>query len=110
MYAWGIRSLDRRLRYFEIYCNNPEFPWTEEVKDEGKKKSEGPGRPSSWVSFYTQENKARMQSLGRALVCCENIADQRSSDLRSKMSLTKRLMFSFIFGEWRVLLGSPEYL
>ena len=55
MYARGIRSLDRRLRYFEIYCNNPEFPWTEEVKDEGKKKSEGPGRPSSWVSFYTQK-------------------------------------------------------
>ena len=32
MYAWSIRSLDRRLRCFEIYYNNPEVS-VEEVKD-----------------------------------------------------------------------------
>lgn len=43
MYAWGIRSLvDRRLRYFEIYCNNSEVSG-EEIKDKVKKKLEGPG-------------------------------------------------------------------
>ena len=26
MYAWSIRSLDRGLRCFEIYCNNSEVP------------------------------------------------------------------------------------
>jgi len=43
MYAWSIRSLDRQLRYFEIYYNNPEVS-VEEVKDAVKEKSEGPER------------------------------------------------------------------
>ena len=36
MYAWSIRSLDRRLRCFEIYYNNSEVS-VEEVKDAVKK-------------------------------------------------------------------------
>ena len=43
MYAWSIRSLDRRLRCFEIYYNNPEVS-VEEVKDAVKKELEGPGK------------------------------------------------------------------
>ena len=31
MYAWGIRTLDRRLRCFDIYYNSPEVS-VEEVK------------------------------------------------------------------------------
>ena len=43
MYAWSICSLDRRLRCFEIYYNNPEVS-VEEVKDAVKKELEGPGK------------------------------------------------------------------
>ena len=43
MYTWSIRSLDRRLRCFEIYHNNPEVS-VEEVKDAVKKELEGPGK------------------------------------------------------------------
>ena len=43
IYAWSIRSLDRRLRCFEIYYNNREVS-VEEVKDAVKKELEGPGR------------------------------------------------------------------
>lgn len=43
MYAWSIRSLDRRLQYFEIYFNNQGVS-VEEVKDAVKEKLEGPGR------------------------------------------------------------------
>ena len=43
MYAWSIRSLDRRLRCFEIYYNNPEVS-VEEVKDAVKKELEGAGK------------------------------------------------------------------
>ena len=43
MYAWSIRSLDRRLRCFEIYYNSPEVS-VEEVKDAVKKELEGPGK------------------------------------------------------------------
>ena len=55
MYAWSIRSLDRRLRCFEIYYNNPEVS-VEEVKDAVKKELEGPGR---LLGYRAMHKKAR---------------------------------------------------
>ena len=43
MYAWSIRSLDRRLRYFEIYYNDKGVA-EEDVMDAVKKDLEGPGK------------------------------------------------------------------
>ena len=51
MYAWSIRSLDRRLRCFEIYYNNPEVS-VDEVKDAVKKELEGPGRPLGYRAMH----------------------------------------------------------
>ena len=51
MYAWSIRSLDRRLRCFEIYYNNPEVS-VEEVKDAVKKELEGPGKLLGYCAMH----------------------------------------------------------
>ena len=42
MYTWGIRSIDRRLRYLEIYCNNLDKGFRGGSQNEVKKKLEGP--------------------------------------------------------------------
>ena len=55
MYAWSIRSLDRRLRCFEIYYNNPEVS-VEEVKDAVKKELEGPGK---LLGYHAMHKKVR---------------------------------------------------
>ena len=57
MYAWSIRSLDRRLRCFEIYYNNREVS-VEEVKDAVKKELEGPGR---LLGYRAMHKKVRQE-------------------------------------------------
>jgi len=57
MYAWSIRSLDRRLRCFEIYYNNPEVS-VEEVKDAVKKELEGPGK---LLGYRAMHKKVRQE-------------------------------------------------
>ena len=42
-YAWSVRSLDRRMRYFDIYYNDRRVS-VEEVKEAVKKELEGPGK------------------------------------------------------------------
>ena len=51
MYAGSIRSLDRRLRCFEIYYNNPEVS-VEEVRDAVKKELEGPGKLHGYHAMH----------------------------------------------------------
>ena len=41
-YQWSIRTLDRRLRYFEIYYNDSTVP-VEDVREAVKKEIKGPG-------------------------------------------------------------------
>ena len=57
MYAWSIRSLDRRLRCFEIYYNNPEVS-VEEVKDAVKKELEGSGK---LLGYRAMHKKVRQE-------------------------------------------------
>ena len=57
MYPWSIRSLDRSLRCFEIYYNNPEVSM-EEVKDAVKKELEGPGR---LLGYRAMHKKVRQE-------------------------------------------------
>ena len=57
MYAWRTRSLDRRLRYFEIYYNNPEVS-VEEVKDAVKKELEGSGK---LLGYRAMHKKVRQE-------------------------------------------------
>ena len=61
MYPWSIRSLDRRLRCFEIYYNNPEVS-VEEVKDAVKKELEGPGR---LLGYRAMHQKVRQETISR---------------------------------------------
>lgn len=42
-YTWSIRTLDRRLRYFDIYYNDKNIQ-LEEVKDAVEKELQGPGK------------------------------------------------------------------
>ena len=42
-YKWSIRTLDRRLRYFDIYYNDPETP-VEAVREAVQKELNGPGK------------------------------------------------------------------
>ena len=56
MYAWSIHSLDRRLRCFEIYYNNPEVS-VEEVKD-AVKELEGPGK---LLGYRAMHKKVRQE-------------------------------------------------
>ena len=42
-YPWRIRSLDRRLRYFELYYNDQEVT-VEQVQDAVRTELEGPGK------------------------------------------------------------------
>ena len=57
MYAWSIRSLDRRLRCFEIYYNNAEVS-VEEVKDAVKKELEGAGK---LLGYRAMHKKVRQE-------------------------------------------------
>ena len=57
MYPWSIHSLDRRLRCFEIYYNNPEVS-VEEVKDAVKKELEGPWR---LLGYRAMHKKVRQE-------------------------------------------------
>ena len=41
-YKWSIRSLDRRLRFFEIYYNDKNVP-VEGIVDAVQKEVDGPG-------------------------------------------------------------------
>lgn len=42
-YAWSIRTLDRRLRHFDIFYNDIDVS-VEEVKEAVKKELDGPGK------------------------------------------------------------------
>ena len=44
-YQWSIRTLDRRLRYFEIYYNHSNVA-VSDVREAVKKEIEGPGMAS----------------------------------------------------------------
>ena len=43
-YQWSIRTLDRRLRYFEIYYNRNSNVAVDDVREAVKKEIEGPGK------------------------------------------------------------------
>lgn len=51
LYAWCIRLLHRRLRYFEIYYNDQAVT-VEEVKDAVTKELEGPGKLLGYRALY----------------------------------------------------------
>ena len=42
-YAWSIRTVDRRLRYFDIYYHDKNVS-VDEVKEAVKKELDGPGK------------------------------------------------------------------
>lgn len=57
MYTWSIRTLDRRLRCFDIYYNGSEVS-VEEVKDAVKRELEGPWR---LLGYRAMHKKVRQE-------------------------------------------------
>ena len=56
-YAWSVRSLDRRMRYFDIYYNDRRVS-VEEVKEAVKKELEGPGK---LLGYRAMHKKVRQE-------------------------------------------------
>ena len=56
-YKWSIRSLDRRLRFFEIYYNDKNVP-VEDVVDAVQKELDGPG---ALLGYWAVHKKIRQQ-------------------------------------------------
>ena len=62
MYAWSIRTLDRRLRCFNIYYNSLAVS-VEEVKDAVKKELEGPGRLLGYRALHKKVRHCYLEQL-----------------------------------------------
>lgn len=56
-YLWSIRSLDRRLRYFDIYYNDVKVS-VEDVREVVKKELEGPGK---LLGYRAMHKKVRQE-------------------------------------------------
>eukprot|EP00794_Sanderia_malayensis_P016374 gene16374-18015_t len=56
-YSWSTRTLDRRLRHFNIYHTDPDFT-VEEVVDAMKEELDGPGKD---LGIRAMHNKLRQQ-------------------------------------------------
>ena len=56
-YAWSVRSLDRRMRYFHIYYNDRTVS-VEEDKEAVKKELEGPGK---LLGYRAMHKKVRQE-------------------------------------------------
>ena len=56
-YAWSYRTLDRRLREFDIYFSDTNVP-VEEVKEAVRNELDGPG---SLLSYRAMQNKLRQE-------------------------------------------------
>ena len=50
-YAWSMRTLDRRLRYFEIYYHDKTVP-VDEVRVAVQKEFDGPGKRLGYRTMY----------------------------------------------------------
>ena len=56
-YAWSIRTLDRRLRYFDIYYNHSDIP-VNDVREAVRKEIEGPGK---LLGYHAMHKKIRQE-------------------------------------------------
>ena len=59
-YPWSIRSLDRRLRYFQLYYNDQEVT-VEQVQDAVRTELEGPGK---LLGYRLMQKK-----ISRSMIC-----------------------------------------
>lgn len=55
-YAWSIRTLDRRLRYFDIRCTDADVS-VDEVEESGNAR-DGWSRQATWVQSNAEKSEA----------------------------------------------------
>ena len=58
-YKWSIRTLNRRLRYFDIYYNHINVP-VDDVREAVQKEIEGPGKLLGYRAMH-KKNKTGTQ-------------------------------------------------
>ena len=66
-YAWSLRTLDRRLRHFDIQYNDKNVS-VEEVKDVVKRELEGPGKLLGYRAMHRKVRQVHDLNVPRDLV------------------------------------------
>ena len=88
-YPWSLRTLDRRLRYFNIYKTDKNVS-VEEIQQVVLEEISGPGRLLGYRAVHTKIRERHQLNIPRALAyewVSSNSAPYGTLDLKKKQTL-----------------------